>query len=305
MPLKVLREDREKELIIKRILYVKQYSLTLSKDKCWGCELCWKICPKEAVEVRRGVKVEGGFAKPPSININEGRCHYCGICDAFCPFGAIKVKVNGEHIIPVVKKESFPQLIRNIEIKAERCRPGCVECEKACPLQLIKVKVIAPDGREVSDLSLWPDKEGLKVSVGLDKDSCPCCGWCEAKCPYEAVRIHRIFYGSIKVNHEKCPEGCKDCLDICPVKAMYLSNGRVHVYGSYCIYCGACKHVCPVEGALEVYRSYIRHTSIRSGAWSKALEKLTSTSVLAKELKLKGFIKARDAVEKRIGFEEA
>ena len=52
----------------------------------------------------------------------------------------------------------------------------------------------------------------------------------------------------------------------------------MQVKDSNCVYCGACKIVCPEEGALELNRTRIRHTEIRSGAWNKALEKLTSTS---------------------------
>jgi len=73
----------------------------------------------------------------------------------------------------------------------------------------------------------------------------------------------------------------------------------------HCVYCGVCRIVCPEEGALELQRTNIRHTPVHSGAWNKALEKLTSTKELTKELKTKGSTKVRESVEKRFGLRDA
>ena len=67
-------------------------------------------------------------------------------------------------------------------------------------------------------------------------------------------------------------------------------------------YCGACKLVCPIEEALDFQRTYVYHTPVHSGAWNKALEKLTSTTEMTKELKAKGANKARESVEKRLAW---
>jgi len=85
---------------------------------------------------------------------------------------------------------------------------------------------------------------------------------------------------------------------------LYLSeeDKKVHVNELHCVYCGVCKIVCPVEEALELQRTSIRHTPIRSGAWNKALEKLTSTKEMTKELRAKGLTKARESVEKRLAW---
>ena len=65
---------------------------------------------------------------------------------------------------------------------------------------------------------------------------------------------------------------------------LIISNEKVQANDSYCVYCGACKITCPEEGALELNRTRIRHTEVRSGAWNKALEKLASTSAVIKEM---------------------
>jgi len=66
-----------------------------------------------------------------------------------------------------------------------------------------------------------------------------------------------------------------------------------------CIYCGVCRIVCPEEEALELTRTRIRHTQVRSGAWNKALEKLASTTAMSKELQTKSGKRLQETVENR------
>lgn len=303
--MKLLKNETDNELAVERILHAKRYSLTLDKTLCTGCGICKEICPREAIEIKTVPKAEGEKAKPPTIDVSEEKCHYCGICESICPFGALKVRVDGEHVIPVLTTESFPQLLREIEVDTTKCDVGCVDCEEACPLGLIKVTVRTPDGEEVKGLESRLDKENLRVDVEIKRDLCPCCRLCEVKCPQGAIRVRKMFYGIIRIHREKCPDGCRDCLDVCPIPgALYLSeeDGKVHVNELFCVYCGACKIVCPVEEALELQRTYIRHTPVRSGAWNKALEKLTSTKEMTKELRTKGSAKAQESVEKRLAW---
>jgi len=299
--MKLLKNETENQLTIEMILHAKRYSLALDKTRCTGCGICVEICPREAIEIKKTPKADGEKAKPPTIDISEEKCHYCGMCDPICPFGALKVRINGEHMIPVINNESFPHLIREIEVDTTKCDLDCVDCEKACPLELIKVSVHAPDGEKVMDIASRSNKENLTVTVDIEKDFCPCCRLCEIKCPEGAIRVEKIFYGNLRINREKCPEGCQDCLDVCPIpEALYLSDdGKVYVNELYCVYCGVCKIVCPEEGALELHRTHIRHTPVRSGAWNKALEKIASTKVMTKELRTKSSTRAKESVRKR------
>ncbi|RLG98535.1 hypothetical protein DRO19_04320 [Candidatus Bathyarchaeota archaeon] len=304
LPMQILREENEKRLLIERRHWVRHYLLVLDKDRCVGCELCALICPREAIEIKTFEKKDGEKAKQPTINIDENKCSYCGICDAICPFGAIKVMLNGERYVTVVDKESFPQLIREITVDTSLCKPDCTECEEACPLELIKVKVYDKNGGLVEDLSTVEDKEDLKVEVEIQTEYCPSCRICEYKCPEGAITVKRTFYGKLIINQEKCPEGCRDCLDVCPITgALYLGeDGKVHVNELFCVYCGVCRLVCPVEGALDLRRTRIMHTPVRSGAWNKALEKLASPLEVSRELKARGFLKAKESVERRLAW---
>jgi len=306
MPMKELKTDTQNELIIERLLHARRYSLTLDKNLCKGCEICQVICPREAITIHKTPKKDGEKTKPPTIDVNTQKCSYCGMCEPICPFGALQVRVNGEHIVPVIEKESFPRLIREIEVDMSKCDVGCVDCEKACPLDLIKVTVLTPDGQEVraEDVEAQPNKQNLRVKVDIKKELCPCCRLCEMKCPKDAIHVRKISHGLLNISLEKCPQNCQDCLDVCPITgALFLdSDGKVHPNDTFCVFCGVCKRVCPVEGALKMDRKSIHHAPVSSGAWNKALEKLTSPTEYSKEAKLKGWMKAQQAVEKRLVF---
>ena len=287
-------------------MHARRYSLILNKNKCVGCGVCMEICPKEAIQITRAPKAEGKEAKPPTVGISTEKCHYCGMCEAVCPFGALNIKVNGQTVVPVVKTESFPQLIRDIKVDETKCSLECLDIEEACPLDNIKVRVYTPDGEEINDVTSKSKEKNLKVTVEIDKESCPCCRFCETKFPDGAISVEKMFYGSLRVNSKKCSEGCHECIDVCPIPGvLYLSgDGKVYVNDSHCVYCGTCKIVCPEEDALELNRTRIRHTEVRSGAWNKALEKLASTNAVVKEIQNKNAIKLKKAILKRLPPEE-
>lgn len=310
MPLKTMKTDTSKELTLEWILQVKNYKLTLDKNLCAGCQICTLACPKEAIKLEKQPKTQGEKAKKAKVDFDLAKCNFCGICDILCPYGAVKVTLNGEHALSVIEKESFPQLIRDIQVDASKCPVDCVECEEACPLDLIKVTRLATDekaGKKAKSPAKKKRKR-LQVKIDVEKECCPCCRICEFKCPEGVMRVRKFFYGKILIHPEKCPEGCTDCLDVCPITgALYFSDEdqKVHVNEMFCVYCGACKAVCPVEEALELKRTKVNHTAVSSGAWNKALEKLASPIEISKELKAKGSSKMRESVEKRLGWKSA
>jgi len=307
MPLKTTKTDTPKALTLEWVLHVKNYKLTLDKDLCVGCQICTLACPKEAIKLEKQPKNQGEKAKKAKINVDLAKCNFCGICDVLCPYGAIKVTINGEHVLSVIEKESFPQLIRDIKVDTSKCPVNCVECEEACPLDLIKVTRVTADGKIIAKTPKRKRK-GVQVKIDIAKERCPCCRICEFKCPEGVMHVRKFMQGKIAIHAEKCPEGCTDCLDVCPITgALYLSeeDRKVQVNEMFCVYCGACKIVCPVEEALELKRAMINHTPIRSGAWNKALEKLASPIEMTKELKAKGSRKVMESVEKRLGWKGA
>lgn len=307
MPLKKQKLDTAQTLTLEWILHVKNYKLTLDRTRCVGCQICSLACPKDAIMLTKQPKIEGAKTTPAKVDVDLENCNFCGICDIVCPYGAVKVAANGQSILNVVSKESFPELICDIKVDSSQCQSDCTDCETACPLHLITVTKTLDD-RPVKHISiLAPDQQAkVQTVIEVQKEYCPTCRACEYTCTLGAIKVRKVYEGSISIDQAKCPDGCKDCLDVCPITgALFLDDrGKVVVNETICTYCGACKAVCPVDSALSVVRTKILHTPVKSGAWNKALERLTSPTDAGKEFKAKGGQKARETVSRRFVAEE-
>lgn len=308
MPLKTIKKDAADKLTLEWQLQVKNYKLTLDKARCVGCQICSMACPKEAIKLEKQPKVQGQKTKKAKVDVDLAKCNFCGICDVACPYGAMKLTLNGEHALAVLEKESFPQLIRDIKVNTRQCPKECVECETACPLGLIKLTKVTYDGKPVENLEALSPSQRRHVQVNLEvqKDYCPTCRICELKCGPGAIKVRKFVEGKIAINQAKCPEGCTDCVDVCPIKGTLTvgDDKKVHVNEAFCDYCGACKAVCPVDDALTLKRTKILHTPVHSGTWNKALARLTSPEASVQELKAVAAKKRRDAVARRFVLEE-
>ncbi|HSV49165.1 MAG TPA: 4Fe-4S dicluster domain-containing protein [Candidatus Acidoferrales bacterium] len=307
MPFKTLKQDAADALVLEWVLLTKHYQLALDRNRCVGCQICMLVCPKAAISTQRQPK-QGVVARKATIDIDSAKCNFCGACDLICPYGAIEVTQNGVHSLPIVEKESFPQLTSDIVVDAKKCDKACSECETACPLKLIKISKVGFDGQPVTDIaSLSPTgKRRVQVTVDIAKQYCPTCRACEYKCKPGAINIKKTFEGKIKINPKKCPEDCHDCMDVCPITGTLQMNdkGKVVVDEQTCTYCGACKNVCPVEEALMLNRTKIIHTHVRSGAWNKALERLIGPENAAKEFTAQAGEIRRAIIDKRFIVEE-
>ncbi|MBK5133645.1 4Fe-4S binding protein, partial [Candidatus Bathyarchaeota archaeon] len=136
MPLKAIKKNTANELTLEWVMHVKNYKLTLDKNFCVSCQICNLACPKEAITINKKL-IDNEKNGKNCIDIDLEKCNFCGICDIICPFGAIKLSKNGENSISVIEKNSFPQLIRKIEINSLCCPKECDDCKDACPLSLI------------------------------------------------------------------------------------------------------------------------------------------------------------------------
>ena len=303
MPLQTLKKDAADALTLEWKLQVKDYRLTLDKKRCVGCQICTLACPKEAIKTQKQPKPAHGKAVKAKVDVDLTKCNFCGICDVTCPYGAIQVTLNGKHDLSILAKDSYPQLAREILVDTSKCDKECTECESACPLELINISKVGFDGQPIQDFNaLSPtEKQRVQLEVDIQKDACPTCKICQLKCSKGAIKVKKAFEGKTTINQAKCPEGCHDCLDVCPITgALTLgADNKVYVNEAFCTYCGACKNVCPVDEALCLRRTKVLHTPIRSGTWNKALERITSTADAAKELKALAAQNRRMVVERR------
>lgn len=54
------------------------------------------------------------------------------------------------------------------------------------------------------------------------------------------------FYHALKVSEDLC-FGCTHCMNVCPVEAIRIENGKATIRDNWCVDCGECMRVCPVN----------------------------------------------------------
>ncbi|MDR0797613.1 MAG: 4Fe-4S dicluster domain-containing protein [Nitrososphaerota archaeon] len=305
MPYKSSKQDLPDVLMLEWALQVKNYKLTLDKCLCVGCQICSLACPKDAVFIGKQFKVVGEKALKSKIDVDLAKCNFCGVCDVTCLYGAVTVTINGVRNTALVSKESYPNFGRIFTLDSKECPKDCIECEAACPWHLIKVHRAGFDGKPITNVSelTFTEKRRVKINVDIQKEKCPTCKMCEIKCPSKTLKVKKIFEGKIVINTDKCPVGCHDCVDVCPVPNVLTVNnaGKVDVAKEvHCTYCGACKNVCSTDEALMIKRTKIANKRVRSGTWNKALEKLTSTQDEIKDFKAVTSLKKKNMIIKRL-----
>ncbi|MHA1144265.1 MAG: 4Fe-4S dicluster domain-containing protein [Candidatus Helarchaeota archaeon] len=162
----------------------------------------------------------------------------------------------------------------------EKCI-NCHLCLNTCPKEAI---VAIPEG----DPNFGPGP------VGVDLDKCILCGICSYMCSSGAFQlkiddepklllrenlslpelkpimkkstdgkpIKKVLNGSLRIKVDKCPEDCDLCVKACPMGVIEFTSlkkdRKVKLDLDNCIFCYACKRVCPVpDEAISLERSRI------------------------------------------------
>ena len=286
----VFKQERMGELRLERKILDRRDLLVLNRNLCNGCGICSDVCPKDSITYSPVVIEDGRLLRAPIMHIDEKTCIMCGMCSVFCPMGALEAWVNDENIAMFVKREAIPLIKRSISINQEMCISDCgLKCEKSCPRDAIKV-FVQGDDKLVQKI----------VDIEIDAKRCIYCKACEFACPIGAVTVEKPFEGLITIDTKKCPQNCQVCVDICPSKALTLSEeGKIKASHELCIYCKACQRVCP-KAAIHVSIDRILHTTITSATWITILEKLASFQAASKELIAKSYEKQKSIAKNRI-----
>jgi 4Fe-4S ferredoxin len=91
----------------------------------------------------------------------------------------------------------------------------------------------------------------------------------EKECPTKCFHIDSPIEGEVIIKKNmlyKCdPQGCKACVNICPVESFFIPEsaedvvkyGKIACNEDQCFYCGACENSCP-DDLIRVNRKHIK-----------------------------------------------
>lgn len=74
---------------------VRKAKVTIDRNRCKGCELCVRFCPKQVLAMSREINDKGYFFAQV---VNQEACIACRFCGFICPDTAIEIalEVEGE-----------------------------------------------------------------------------------------------------------------------------------------------------------------------------------------------------------------
>jgi len=295
-------------IVLERAMVTRHYLMTWDLDSCVGCQIGPLVCPKEAITHVEGEVVDGRMTLKASVDIDPEKCVLCGMCEIMCPKRAITLTINGKRENPVLSLGAFPELIRSTKFdKSEFDWNRKDFVIDNCPTNVIDY-----------------DKE--RDTLTVDQEHCIRCRQCEVASD-GAFHVVQPWEGTVELRREKCIEGCLACADICPTRALHIDEeGELALADYYCIKCGACMQICPIQAEIEEYeitiesqgvtravthervtnaqelpiwveRWRVRHTPVQSAAWLAALAKVADEKAGAVEIDRKRALRRRDLLK--------
>lgn len=301
------------EITLERAMVTRHYVMTWDLDRCIGCQLGPLVCPKEAVTHVGGEIEDGRLAKKPAVDIDPDTCVLCGICEVMCPKSAITLTINGERENPVLVHEAFPELIQSTTFHEERFDWS----RKDFVIDNCPTNVISFDEQE--------------ETLVVDDEHCIRCRQCEVASD-GAFEVTQPWQGQVELHRQRCIEGCFACADICPTRALHIDedSGELALADYYCIKCGACMEVCPIEPEYEedevtveshgvtktvthrrianrdelpiwVERWRVRHHPVQSATWIETLTKMADDRAGMAEVDRRRALKRRDLLKALAG----
>jgi energy-converting hydrogenase B subunit K len=231
------------------------------KGICARCGICAGACPLNAridafdvieerqlqflqslnLTIQPEVKMhtEGQKAERIGLITDQDKCTLCKRCEYYCPTGAIMVDIDQEGICSECRicEDVCPAgAIIDTTIDPEKCTL-CLECVKECPNKAISI--------EDFQVKINKPQPGEEITGKLV--SCLNCGLCTEACSHGALKM---VDGKIRYDPTFCEE-CEEmeCLDVCPVGTLRLSDEIERRIKGFCVSCGRCVKACDVNEA--------------------------------------------------------
>ena len=294
-------------IVLERAMVTHHYIMRWDLERCVGCQIGPAVCPHEALTHVDAVLEDGRMSVKQLVDVDADKCVFCGECVEMCPLNAIDMTVNGEVENPVITYEAFPTLTQSTVFNKDTFD----WTRKDFVIDNCPTNVISYDKKE--------------KTLVVDDSHCIRCRQCEVASD-GAFIVQQPWKGSVKLQREKCVEGCLACADICPTRALHVDEaGELVLADYYCIKCGACMQICPVKPEIEefevvaedygvkkvvkhqritnapelpvlVERWRVAHSEVHSGSWTQALLKLADEKAEMVEIDRKRAIKRRDLI---------
>jgi len=306
------KQKTSAEIVMERPMVTRHYKMVWDLERCVGCQIGPAVCPKEAITHVPAVLEDGHMVERASVDIDPETCIFCGMCAVMCPTQAITMTINGQTEIPIVDYEAFPKLTESTVFERELFDFELKDfVVNNCPTHVISYN-------EAAD------------TMEIDDAHCIRCRQCEVASS-GAFQVVQPWEGLVRLQREKCVEGCLACADICPTRALHIDDdGELVLADYYCIKCGACMQICPVKPETEKYstvfhvkeievrrvrervlnepdlpiwveRWRVKHTPVDSGAWRAALLDVADDKAGAVEIDRTRALRRRDLLKALAG----
>ena len=117
---RVVKRETATQLELTLKLFVDTVQLRLDKVLCLKCDICARVCPRDAVII---IPADDGL----DISIDPRLCLMCEICAHFCPVAAVTLSYNGQVKTIMADHQGLAPFLPKIDMDKSRCLLPCPE----------------------------------------------------------------------------------------------------------------------------------------------------------------------------------
>ena len=103
--------------------------------------------------------------------------------------------------------------------------------------------------------------------------------------PIGAPTLPDRFRGLPILDDSKCPDGCRDCVNVCPTDAIVNDGGALAIDMGRCLFCNDCVKACPQHGAIHFSQDHRLASRRREDLIVRSREQLALMQPLDKKMR--------------------